>query len=122
MVAIRVTNNLRQIKAATMIQKHWRRVIAKKNYEIKIKAIVVIQSCIRSFIAKKLKKFLKETKSATIIQKWFRGCAQRKKIQNGNGKLSCSHIFQPAIEKLLNGGNCELHFFKIIKIILGESS
>merc|ERR1712141_933888 len=75
-------NKLAQRKhGAIIIQKHVRKVIAKKNYDIKIKAIVVIQSYIRSFIAKKLKKFLKEDKSAIIIQKWFRGCAQRKKFK-----------------------------------------
>merc|ERR1712045_574489 len=113
-------NKLAQRKnAAIIIQKHVRKVIAKKNYDIKIKAIVVIQSYIRGFIAKKLKNVLKEQKSAIIIQKWFRGYVKRK---NFKMEIRCVITIQKFARGFLVRKSLEDQRISVLKIIGGVIS
>lgn len=67
------TNALRNHKA-TEIQRHCRGYLARKLYNKKIRSIVIVQSCVRRFLAKRrFKKLKAEARTITHLQTKYKG-------------------------------------------------
>lgn len=59
---------------AIQIQRYCRGYLARKHYKEKLKKIVIVQSCIRRFLAKKeMKKLKAEARSITHLQTKYKG-------------------------------------------------
>jgi hypothetical protein len=59
---------MRETAAAIILQKHIRRLILQRNYQEACSAALLIQSCIRGFIARRYFSTIREQKAALVIQ------------------------------------------------------
>ncbi|XP_055517073.1 unconventional myosin-Vc-like isoform X3 [Leucoraja erinacea] len=73
---------LKQAWAAVIIQKHWRRFLVRRRYQLIVGAIVVIQSHTRGWLARRNYQKLVKDQKALIIQKHVRAWLVRRRYQS----------------------------------------
>ncbi|KAF9587804.1 hypothetical protein IFM89_005679 [Coptis chinensis] len=79
---------IRKCIAAIKIQSHWRAWLTRRNFLRQKKAVLVVQSAIRSFKCwTNLQQCRTETKSAIIIQSRFRGLLCRREANRRRGPI-----------------------------------
>ena len=82
-LAIKKLKHLREVKAATILQTHWRGYVERKQFSDWKNGAIIIQSHVRKWIARRAYKIVlnQRSESAIFIQKHVRGFLATRKLQ-----------------------------------------